>query len=132
MASLITANGGGGFALLSGQHHGWATGIGLGFFAIGVTAALIAGRFASRQAYVQHALCTCLVDVERASRQILWAGATRDPKEFDAAEEYLKKAEERAAGANEVASRTPLPDLPLGLGIYAFVLGCVAAGFALF
>lgn len=132
MAALITANGGAALTLLSQEKQGLALMIALALYMLGVTSALVAGRLGAVLAYHSEALFVSLANSDRANRHVLRVSRGGNQRQLELAQTNLERAEKATAESSQEFNAAHTPDLPLGLGVIFFFLGCIAAGFALF
>lgn len=132
LAALITTNGGGILTLLNQPARGWAVGVALALYLLGVTAALFAGRQAANLAYETESLFISLMAETRATRALAKVARTGNPTQWQMMSTYAdeRSAEARKAGAD--FEKIPTPDKALGFGVIFFFLASVFAGIGVF
>ena len=132
MAALITVNGGAVVTMLSKGEPGIAMAIALALFVLGITFALVAGRFAASLANSEAALHIASSHAQRASSYLASIMERGNPAQIHYADEFVQEAMKGMEKVKGDHDKAPTPDLPLGLGVVSFFLGCIASGFALF
>jgi hypothetical protein len=132
MAALISTNGGAIAILLSHGEGGLAKIIAAALFVLGTTAALVAGRLSANLAREIENLFICLTGLQQGSQHSFRAAQMGNPAVYQRALELLGTRQEALERQRPDLDKVAEPGPWLGAGVFLFLFGCIAAGFALF